>query len=32
MEQAFCICEHCGNIDRVEAVYACCNLHSLWKA
>ena len=27
-EVRFALCEG----DRVEAVYACCNLHSLWKA
>ncbi len=27
-EACFRICEG----DRIEAVYACCNLHSLWKA
>mgnify|MGYP001524418739 CR=1 FL=1 len=43
MDQKFYICKHCGNIiaevcfalcegDKVEAVYAYCNLHSLWKA
>ena len=32
MKQKFYICKHCGNvIEKVEEVYAYCNLHGLWK-